>query len=285
MKRNFTCLLIVLFFVSCNTSNLRVEKRRYNKGFYSAFSQKQEKTKQQNSTIAIENVKEECSHENKRQIVKIDTISEIKFAESYLDGYQKLKKDSNNLITNSDPKEIVTLTAIPQKVVKRDLKIIDLIKGKLNKMVKSKKNHQNANDDTGISKGALAVLILGIVFLSGGTFVLWFVSILFGAIALGIGLVMLIIGAAKLKHSIKNVYSPINTNSSKNLNQTPLQYSTYAGFVIGEFVQFNHDNSINIGRIIQLNSVSATVEVTGKRGKKIEHEVSYYDLKKLEGSK
>lgn len=65
-------------------------------------------------------------------------------------------------------------------------------------------NYQRENKD--VNGGALASLIIGLLFLISGILVLLFLSILIGAIAAGLGLILLIVGAVLLKTPKRREY-------------------------------------------------------------------------------
>lgn len=209
MKKISIYLVIIFAVTSCNTA-LRVEKRIYTKGYY--VEKKEHDKLQKDKVVDLENKKDDfqvanneiIKSEKERDFItptpKIETspddylIASTNNAEYFIPNKEKHKSPNNNNSLVEKDKTIKSKTPLIDKIIKKYYK------------KENKKNTLMSNP------GGLALIIIGVILMSAGTAIMWFLSILIGIILLSLGLIFFIIGAA-IKHSKKN-----NSNSESKSN-------------------------------------------------------------------
>ena len=199
----FLCALI-----SCNTQ-LRVEKRHYTKGFYVAVneSSKARKTTSQRDHSQYHpkpTVTESAFYnQNNNDSANVESIIGIN-----IDQTPEILTSSINKAHNNPTKSAFVGAPDSRDFVKKS-RILPF------RLPFIKQNGiKNKQSDGEINGGALASLIIGIVFLCSGTVILWFVSIIFGACLIVAGLISLIVGAVRLK---KKKYRDRDTEPAPNV--------------------------------------------------------------------
>ncbi len=191
MKNIWFYLLVILFSVSCSR-NLRVEKRRYIKGYYVEVK---ESNKAKNSSLSQSN---DLNTDNYKSITESAyyTTSSIK---PVLESNTMLLPEglitSINKIDNNNPQIHVRVNIIDSNKTIKKANTLPLRSLLLNKITNKNKTKFNKFFKKNVSSGAFG-FILGGVFLVAGTLVLLFASVLIGIILLVIGLIFMIVGAA-----------------------------------------------------------------------------------------
>lgn len=209
----FYFLIATTFFQSCNYS-LRVEKKRYSKGYYLAFSKIFEK---KNNRITEGNIKKptitEQAFYKQTDIKNIDSLA------------KELSNSNNNLIntliatTDKTTSEIIYQKPTSNSVFKnfegKKRPLIDA--SKKQGLLKVLKQTNSPNEEERLR--AIAILCIGLALILLSIPVMLYLSLLIGLIMAGVGLILLIVSL--ILGIISTIKRNIRKVSGNNINNTP----------------------------------------------------------------
>lgn len=211
MKKLLPFIIVLIVLQSCNTQ-LRVEKRRYAKGYYIANSERSKcevnKFEQsidfENDTLtyiseAIRNNTPLKKNADLEQIAVLDTLSSPKTITDINSDTEQFQ--SQGFAPKS---EVSSKNAFSDKT---DVFSKVPLLNKMHRIISDPLNSHNSNNN----KRGKAQIIVGVILLSVGTYVFWFTSLLIGSAMLLVGLILLIVGAVR--------YGKKNPKTSEELEE------------------------------------------------------------------